>query len=189
MSSLNKYLLKQASADVNVVLIVDEAQNLSTSVIEEIRMLSNMETEKEKLIQIILMGQPELRKKLAMPALEQFRQRVVFHYHIEPLNKEEAREYIIHRLKMAGAVKQDVFTDEAIEEIYKFSSGIPRLINLACHNALISGLAYETRTISKDIVFDAINDLTYGLGAGPQSKAQGTNGSSEADEMIRKMSR
>jgi general secretion pathway protein A len=93
LSALNKYLLKQASDDVNVVLIIDEAQNLTPSVIEEIRMLSNLETEKEKLIQIILMGQPELKKKLAMPKLEQFRQRVVFHYHLDPLNREETNIY------------------------------------------------------------------------------------------------
>ncbi len=159
LSALNKYLLEQASKDVNVVLIIDEAQNLTPSVIEEVRMLSNLETEREKLIQIILMGQPELKKKLAMPKLEQFRQRVVFHYHIEPLSYDETGQYIKHRLKKAGNLDADIFTEGAIDEIYKFSGGIPRLINLACHNSLISGLVLETRHIAVDVARDAIKDL------------------------------
>jgi len=162
ISALNKYLLKQASDDVNVVLIIDEAQNLTPSVIEEIRMLSNLETEKEKLIQIILMGQPELKKKLAMPRLEQFRQRVVFQYHLDPLTKEETKEYIKHRLKKAGNNEANIFTDDAIEEVYKYSKGVPRLINLICHNALISGLVAEARSINKEIVLEAIKESVLG---------------------------
>ena len=159
ISALNKYLLEQASKDVNVVLIIDEAQNLTPSVLEEVRMLSNLETEREKLVQIVLMGQPELKKKLALPKLEQFRQRVVFHYHIEPLNYEEASQYIKHRLKKAGNLDADIFTEGAIDEIYKFSGGIPRLINLACHNSLISGLVAEAKHITVDITRDTIKDL------------------------------
>ena len=162
ISALNKYLLQQASSDINVVLIIDEAQNLTPSVIEEIRMLSNLETEREKLIQIILMGQPELKKKLAMPKLEQFRQRVDFHYHLDPLTKEEAKEYIKHRLKKAGNNEANIFTDDAIEEVYKCSKGVPRLINLICHNALISGLVKEARSINEDIVLEAIKESVLG---------------------------
>ncbi len=162
LSALNKYLIKQASNDVNVVLIIDEAQNLTPSVIEEIRMLSNLETEKEKLIQIILMGQPELKKKLVMPKLEQFRQRVVFHYHLDPLTAAETRNYIKHRLKKAGNEEADIFKDDAIDEIYKYSKGVPRLINLMCHNALISGLVHEAHKINKDIVLEAIRESVLG---------------------------
>ena len=164
LSALNKYLLKQAADDINVVLIIDEAQNLTPSVIEEIRMLSNLETETEKLIQIVLMGQPELRKKLSCPRLEQFRQRVVFQYHLEPLSCEETGKYIKHRLIIAGNTNSDIFTQLAIEEIYQYSRGIPRLINLACHNALISGLIYETTRITRNIVAEAIKELTEGMG-------------------------
>lgn len=159
LSALNKYLIEQASRDINVVLVIDEAQNLTPSVLEEIRMLSNMETEKEKLIQIVLMGQPELKKKLAMPRLEQFRQRVVFHYHLEPLNYDETSDYIKHRLKTAGNVSMDIFSHGAIDEIFKFSKGVPRLVSLACHNALISGLVCDAKYITVGIARDSIKDL------------------------------
>ncbi|MFA6320550.1 MAG: AAA family ATPase [Candidatus Omnitrophota bacterium] len=158
ISALNKYLIKQASNDTNVVLIIDEAQNLTPSVIEEIRMLSNLETEREKLIQIVLMGQPELRKKLAMPKLEQFRQRVVFHYHLDPLTHVETKDYIKHRLKKAGNEFANIFTEDAIDEVYVYSKGVPRLINLICHNALISGLVHEARQIDGAIVLEAIKE-------------------------------
>ncbi|MBI5144307.1 MAG: AAA family ATPase [Candidatus Omnitrophica bacterium] len=164
LSALNKYLLDQISKDINVVLIIDEAQNLTPSVLEELRMLSNLETEREKLIQIILIGQPELRKKLAMPKLEQFRQRIVLHYHLEPLNREETAEYINHRLKKAGNSAANIFTEDAIDEIYKYSKGVPRLINIICHHALINGLLYETRKISKEIIIEAIKDSMSSIG-------------------------
>jgi len=163
LSALNKYLIEQAAEDTNVVLLIDEAQNLTPSVIEEVRMLSNLETEREKLIQIVLMGQPELKKKLAHPRLEQFRQRVVFHYHLEALNYAETEKYIKHRLVTAGRPDNGIFIPQAIEEIYKYSRGIPRLINLACHNALISGLVYETKEITRDIAAEAIDELIQGV--------------------------
>jgi len=188
ISSLNKYLIKQASEDINVVLIIDEAQNLTPSVIEEVRMLSNLETEKEKLIQIVLMGQPELREKLALPRLEQFRQRVVFHFHLDPLTRDETAEYIRHRLKTAGNDNADIFSHEAIEEIYQYSKGVPRLINLACHNALISGVVYETRKISREIAQDAIKDLLHGLSA-ELSKRRPGDVTSQTDEIINKLMR
>lgn len=162
--ALNKYLIEQAHNEVNVVLIIDEAQNLTTSVIEEVRMLSNLETEREKLIQIVLIGQPELRKKLANPKLEQFRQRVVFHYHLQALDFEETNSYIKHRLVKAGNKEADTFTQPAIAEIFNYSKGVPRLINLVCHNALIGGLVADAKTISLEIVKEAIREITSGLG-------------------------
>jgi len=162
LKALNEYLLRQAANDINVVLIIDEAQNLTPSVIEEVRMLSNLETEKEKLIQIVLMGQPELKKKLTMPKLEQFRQRVVLHYHLEPLAPEETKEYIMHRLKKAGNEKADIFTDDAVSEIYVHSKGIPRLINLICHNALINGLIRDQKTIAKEMILDTVKETLLG---------------------------
>lgn len=159
MSALNKYLLEQAAKDVNVVLIIDEAQNLTPSVLEEVRMLSNLETEREKLIQIVLMGQPELRKKLALPKLEQFRQRIVLHYHLEPLSEAETKEYVKHRLKKAGNAGADIFDDGAISEIYDYSKGVPRLINIACHHSLIEGLVRESSRITADIVRESASGL------------------------------
>jgi general secretion pathway protein A len=171
LSALNKYLLEQVSKDVNVVLIIDEAQNLTPSVLEEVRMLSNLETETEKLIQIVLLGQPELRKKLALPKLEQFRQRVVFHYHLDPLSREETGEYIKHRLKKSGNAAADLFQEDAIDEIYKHSKGVPRLINVMCHNALISGLVYETKSITMKTALEAIAETTHGLSSAANSQS------------------
>ncbi len=161
LSALDKYLIEQAAKDVNVVLIIDEAQNLTPSLLEEVRMLSNLETEREKLIQIILIGQPELRKKLAQPKLEQFSQRIVLYYHLEPLNRFETEDYINFRLEKTGNGSTCVFSREAVAEIYKYSNGIPRLINLACHNALISGLVYDARLITGDIASEAIQELMH----------------------------
>jgi len=184
LSALNEYLLDQASKDVNVVLIIDEAQNLTPSVLEEVRMLSNLETETEKLIQIVLLGQPELKKKLSMPNLEQFRQRVVFHYHLEPLNKEETGEYIKHRLKKSGNAAADIFTEDAIDEIYAHSKGVPRVINIMCHNALIDGLVYETKSISRKIALEAIDEATNGFGASPKQEEMLET---DTDEIIRRL--
>lgn len=161
LSALNKFLIEQASQDVNVVLIVDEAQNLTPSVLEEVRMLSNLETEKDKLIQIILIGQPELRAKLMHPKLEQFSQRIVLYYHLAALDFAETEAYIKFRLNKAGNAAQDIFSPEAILEIFKYSNGIPRLINLACHNALISGLVYEASFITAEIARESIQELMH----------------------------
>ncbi|EFK95118.1 AAA ATPase, partial [sediment metagenome] len=144
-----------------VVLIIDEAQNLAPSVLEEVRMLSNLETEKEKLIQIILLGQPELRKKLASPGLEQFSQRIVFYYHLEPLTRKETEDYIVHRLRKVNCPDSVLFSKPAIDEIYAYSGGVPRLINLACHSALISAVVCDAKEITGAIAKDAIADLMH----------------------------
>ena len=159
LTHLNNYLIKQISAGINVVLIIDEAQNLSTKVLEEVRMLSNLETEKEKLIQIILMGQPELRHKLNNPKLEQFRQRVAVYYHLNSLNKEETRDYIHHRLSLVNSNGyKEIFSGAAIDSIYVHSRGIPRLINLFCDSALLSGFAYELKEITEKIIADVVKE-------------------------------
>lgn len=187
LSAFNKFLLEQAAKDINVVLIIDEAQNLSPSVIEEVRMLSNLETEREKLIQIILMGQPELRHKLALPKLEQFRQRIVFHYHLDPLTQEETREYIKHRLKKAGNERANVFMESAIDAVYKYSKGLPRLINIICHNALILGLACETRTITPSIIEGTIRESIHWTGHSLPQERSGLNELDGTDELIKKL--
>lgn len=172
LTALNEYLVQHAKNGDNVVLIVDEAQNLSPSVMEELRMLTNLETDREKLLQIILIGQPELRKKLELPRMEQFRQRVSFYYHLGPLDLDETKKYIRHRLALAGHGSGDIFTEGALSEIFQYSKGIPRLINLACHSALISGLVYETRTITREIAIEAINDSMHGMGYRPMRNAE-----------------
>jgi general secretion pathway protein A len=128
-------------------------------VLEEIRMLSNLETEKEKLIQIILVGQPELKERLNSPELSQLRQRIAVRFHITPLEEDEIGQYIYHRLRVAGAEGTVTFSDEAIEAIFKYSSGIPRLINMVCDRALLLAWALETRDITDSIVSRSIQEV------------------------------
>ncbi|MCX7927288.1 MAG: AAA family ATPase, partial [Candidatus Omnitrophica bacterium] len=159
LSRLNKYLITQLAEDSNVVLIIDEAQNLTFKVLEEIRMLSNLETEKEKLIQIILLGQPDLRLKLNNPKLEQFRQRIAVYYHINPLNRQETQDYILHRLRLVCENGyESIFSQEAIELIYDYSKGIPRVINLVCDSALLSGFIYNKKLITAQIVREVLRE-------------------------------
>lgn len=157
-SQLNHYLIDQLRKDHNVVLIIDEAQNLTPSVLEEVRMLSNLETENEKLIQIIFLGQPELKSKLALPRLEQLRQRIAVYYHLAPLNKEDTREYILHRLKVASGSEQQFFTGDAIKLICEFSKGVPRIVNQLCDSALLTGFIYERKLIDEQIVREVIGE-------------------------------
>ena len=122
-------------------------------------MLSNLETEKQKLIQIILVGQPQLKRKLAKESLTQLRQRITVRYHITPLDKDEIRPYIYHRLKVAGCVKQIVFTDPAIDTIYAYTSGTPRLINVVCDKILLSGFVMNITFFDEDIASKAIDEI------------------------------
>ncbi len=158
LAQLNHYLIDQLRQDKNVVLIIDEAQNLTPSVLEEIRMLSNLETEHEKLIQIIILGQPELRKKLALPRLEQLRQRIAIYYHLVPLTREETIDYVRHRLHLASESDTAYFTDEALEMVSQFSRGVPRLVNQICDSALLTGYVKDRRLIDTEIMQEVISD-------------------------------
>lgn len=158
LSQLNAYLIDQLERNNNVVLIVDEAQNLKPSVLEEIRMLSNLETETEKLIQIILLGQPELKQKLAMQSLEQLRQRISVYFHLSPLDEEDAKQYIRYRTKVASETGREYFTEEALSAIYQFSKGVPRLMNQLCDNALLAGYVDEAQVITDKLIQDVIHD-------------------------------
>ena len=159
-SELNRFLIDQLALDNNVVLIIDEAQNLSLKLLEQVRMLSNLESENEKLLQIVLVGQPELRDKLNLPVLRQLRQRIAVRYHIEALERGEVPLYISHRLMLAGANgAAPVFEDSAIDEIYRYSGGIPRLINMVCNKALLTGFVMEKRSIDGDMIKQSIQEL------------------------------
>ncbi|OIO34141.1 MAG: ATPase [Candidatus Omnitrophica bacterium CG1_02_40_15] len=159
LSELNKFLLEQLEHRNNVVLIIDEAQNLKPSLLEQVRLLSNLETEKEKLLQIILVGQPELREKLASGELKQLRQRIAIRYHIAPLSRREVDGYISHRLNVAGCNNGDIFHKDAIEEIFKFSGGIPRLINIACDKSLLTGYSTDKKTIDSNMVKKCVKEI------------------------------
>lgn len=156
---INEFLLEQLSRDNNVVLIIDEAQNLRGSTLEAIRMLSNLETEKEKLLQIILVGQPQLREKLNSPGLVQLRQRISIRFHIQALKNAEVRRYIEHRLVVAGSTGNIIFNNEAIDLITLHSKGIPRMINIVCDKSLLLGFVQETASIGKPIVQKSIEEL------------------------------
>ncbi len=157
-AQLNQYLIEQLESDYNVVLIIDEAQNLTPSVLEEVRMLSNLETENEKLIQIIFLGQPELKKKLALPRLEQLRQRIAVFFQLTPLAKKDAIDYILHRLKVASGTDKKYFTDGALERICEFTKGVPRLINQICDSAFLSGYICEAEQIDEKILEEVIGE-------------------------------
>jgi general secretion pathway protein A len=156
---LNNFLIEEMARGNNVVLIIDEAQNIKTKVLEEIRMLSNLETDKEKLFQIILVGQPELKHKLASPALTQLRQRIAVRFHISPLEKSEVEKYIYHRLTVAGSKGDIRFSDDSIQRIHSFSGGIPRVINMVCDKSLLAAYVMETRDITLPMVEKSINEL------------------------------
>ena len=158
LSQLNSYLIDQITQDNNVVLIIDEAQNLKPSVLEEIRMLSNLETETEKLIQIILLGQPELKQKLALSRLEQLRQRVAVYFHLTPLSEAETTDYILHRLKIASDSDHKYITEDALQLVYQFSKGVPRLINQICDNAFLTGYVTESPVIDERIMKEVIGE-------------------------------
>jgi general secretion pathway protein A len=159
ISELNKFLIKEAAIGGNVVLIIDEAQNLKATQLEQIRLLSNLETEKEKLLQIILVGQPELKDKLNLPQLRQLNQRISVKYHIQPLDRNEIKDYVDHRLAIAGNGHNVNFHPEALEEIFLFSQGIPRLINIICDRALLAGFVLSSHDINYEIIKKCVEEI------------------------------
>ncbi|VAX32881.1 General secretion pathway protein A [hydrothermal vent metagenome] len=159
IDALNSFLLAQHASGGSTVLIIDEAQNLTLEVMEQLRILSNLETEKEKLLQIIFVGQLELNDKLNSPELKQLNQRISIRYEIVPLSKQESIQYINHRILVAGAGSRVSFSQPAFKEIYKYSLGYPRLINLVCDRALLSGYNDQVDMIDKAQVNQGIKSL------------------------------
>jgi general secretion pathway protein A len=158
---LNKWLLDRYRAGENAVLIIDEAQNLTHPVLEEIRLLTNLETSSEKLLQIVLSGQPELEEKLKLPQLRQLRQRVMLHCKTSPLTKEETADYILNRLRIAGAGSgsEPIFSQKAMETVHMYSLGIPRVANLLCEHSLVNGFIQNQRPIEPRIVEDVAREF------------------------------
>jgi len=159
LSELNEFLIEQYSRKIQPMLLIDEAQNLSVDLLEEIRLLSNLETDRSKLLQIILVGQPELKNTLMLPELIQLRQRISINYHVSPLSIDETGEYIKHRLTVAGnpdAIKVD---DDMLHIIYQFSRGIPRLINILCDFALLATFVEGASEATVKVVREVAGDL------------------------------
>jgi general secretion pathway protein A len=160
--ALNNFLIERRRVGQNTVLILDEAQNLDPKTLEQIRLLSNFETSSEKLLQILLVGQPELRTKLNLPELRQLKQRVALSSTIRPLTPKEVHECIRTRLRIAGSSDLGLFTDRAVERIADYTGGIPRLVNILCDHCLVIGYANQERRIDPNIVDQAIKSLEEG---------------------------
>ncbi|MDP3981236.1 MAG: AAA family ATPase [Chlamydiota bacterium] len=158
--AINQFLLDQLVRGGNVVLIIDEAQNLRAPILEQIRILSNLETEKDKLIQIILIGQPELRELLSKPNLRQLRQRISVRFHLGPLNRKEMEEYIFHRLQVASRDGVQVeFAQDAIDQIFQYTGGVPRMVNIICDRCMLASYVKGLKHVSIKNVLYCIKEV------------------------------
>ena len=161
IATLNNFLIEQYAAGRKVLLIVDEAQNLSLRVLEEIRLLSGVETTKEKVLRIILAGQPELNAKLDAPELVQLTQRVRLRFHLTALSQAETRGYIQHRLEVAGAGDREIFAEDTFSEIFRFTGGVPRLINTLCDTAMMAAYAADRVSVAMLDIESAVGELQW----------------------------
>jgi general secretion pathway protein A len=159
METLNGFLFEQARAGNECVLFIDEAQNLSDDLLEQVRLLSNLETDDRKLLQIVLMGQPELRVRLDAPQLRQLRQRIMVRFHLGPLDRTEIGHYVQHRLLAAGGTGRPRFTWGALWRVHHYSGGVPRLVNALCDRALLAGFVQQEQVITFHTVGRAIREL------------------------------
>jgi general secretion pathway protein A len=171
LGAFNQFLLSSYSRREHVVLVVDEAQNLGPKALEELRLLSNLQTEKEPLLQVILVGQPGLRDRLRHPTLRQLAQRVAIHYHLRPLDLEETREYIKFRLARAGG--SGIFTTSALDKLYDYTQGVPRRINAWCDLALVAGFAEGRHEIDGEFI-DMVIEAQGGSLEGPEGEETAT---------------
>ena len=171
---LQNFLVERHGAGQNTVLILDEAQNLYPQTLEQIRLLSNFETTKEKILQIVLVGQPELLARLEMPELRQLKQRISMMCTIPPMTRSGTRNYIRTRLRLAGARDVGIFTEDAIERIVAYANGIPRIVNTVCDHCLLIGYADQTRRLDRSIVDQAIGYLE--VGARPRVRGRSNPG-------------
>jgi general secretion pathway protein A len=161
LAMLKDFMVEQYANRKKILLVVDEAQNLSRRVLEEVRLLSGLETQKEKLLRIILAGQPELSRKLDSPRLEQLMQRVRLRFHLGALSKRETREYIEHRLGVAGAKGRKIFDDAACDLVFRYAGGVPRLVNVLCDTAMLCAFTEERTTVNQDLVKAAADELQW----------------------------
>jgi type II secretory pathway predicted ATPase ExeA len=159
LMKLNQWLLERYRAGETVVLVIDEAQNLTYPVLEEVRLLTNLETSTEKLLQIVLSGQPELEERLKLPQVRQLRQRIMLRCKTAPLTKEQTHEYIVERLRIAGADGEPIFSPAAMNTVHLYSMGIPRVVNLLCEHSLVNGFVEQQRPIQPKIVEDVAHEF------------------------------
>jgi general secretion pathway protein A len=172
MIALNRFLIEQERAGRNTVLILDEAQNLERGTLEQVRLLSNFETSTAKLLQVVLVGQPELQATLQRPELRQLRQRIALHCRVRPIEPDETRTYIRTRLRVAGAPDLGLFTDEAVARIARYSQGIPRVINTICDHSLLIAFADQKRRIDRKTAEEAVTYFEAGMAPDIRSRAR-----------------
>lgn len=173
LDPLNAFLLREHAAGRNNLLIIDEAQNLSAEVLEQLRLLTNLETSERKLLQIVLIGQPELRAVLARPELEQLAQRVIARYHLDALTEQETGQYVRHRLEVAGLARALPFERKALRRIHQLSRGVPRRINLLCDRSLLGAFAGSEAAVTRPIVDKAALEVFGSRSEGPARHAWG----------------
>ena len=165
LAVINQFLLQQVEHNRETVLIIDEAQDLTDELLEQVRLLSNLEMDNRKLLQIILLGQPELRARLNNPRLRQLRQRITVRYHLSPLSRYEVIQYVQHRLHVSGGNGTPYFTRTALWRVYHYSQGIPRLVNAVCDKALLAGFVQQRERIDFRMVGQAVRELEGEIGA------------------------
>jgi general secretion pathway protein A len=172
--ALNRFLIARLERNLTTLLIVDEAQNLSADMLEEIRLLSNLETPRSKLLQILLVGQPELAEKLARPELRQLRQRIVLRHELRPFDEQETAEYVEERLRLAGHTGGGIFKGSAVRTLWELTGGVPRLVNVVCDSALLLGFAKGWTQLGRGAILEVARDLDLtaprrpGVAGGPQ---------------------
>jgi len=159
LMALNSFLIERLERDETALLIIDEAQNLSPEMLEEVRLLSNLETPTHKLLQIMLVGQPELSDQLAKPELRQLRQRIVLRHDLRPFTKDELDDYVGERLRLAGYTGKGVFDRGALKELFSVTGGVPRLVNVVCDGSLLTGYSRGKSTLGKDVIREVAGDL------------------------------
>ena len=177
LQDLRKHLIERHQKNLTNMIVVDDAQGLSIKLLEEIRLLTNLETEQEKLLQILLVGQPELDEKLDSFELRQLKQRIALRSHLEPLDLEETGGYIRHRLQLAGAPAEacDLFAEETIARIYRHSRGVARLINTVCESALVTAFARQLTSVPPEIIDEVAYDLRLGVASSPRPERRKNN--------------
>jgi type II secretory pathway predicted ATPase ExeA len=189
---LNRFLIQRHARGLITALVVDEAQALRPELLEEIRLLTNLETSQQKLLQIVLMGQPELEGVLDSPSLRQLKQRVSLRCQLLPLDEEQTRSYVLSRLERAGAsADPPIFEAEALARIYEYSRGIPRIINNLCENAMVNAFAREIHTVTPDMITEVAADFRLGASAStPEERAEaGAIQAEDKESLVRSLFR
>ena len=183
--ALNRYLIQKLSENERVLLIVDEAQNLSAEMLEEIRLLSNLETPTTKLIQIMLIGQPELQALVDQPELRQLRQRIALRHHLRPFDEEEVAAYVHERLGKAGYTGRGIFNKKALRELHRITEGTPRLINSVCDSALLIGYARMHPVLGPEVIREVADDLGLQKANGVESGTSRPGGKNTRTRRLR----